>query len=181
MPKVTAQASPVSSALKPTPAAMPSGSLCKATAITKSNMRFREALLRCSSWSRPVILCMCGVTKSSRFKNNAPTATPTTASHQSAAPACSTAGTIRPRVAAASITPAQNPSTASFHLWGSSLMPKPIMAPITVAKLSPAALSHTCVIIVQFLYSQVSPSTTEPCGSWCSPCLWHQQSRHSHQ
>ena len=176
MPKVTAQASLVSSALNPTPAAMPSGSLCRAIAITNSSMRSIEALLRCSSWSRPVILCMCGVTQSSTFRNRTPATTPITGSHQPP-PACSRAGTIKPSEAAASMMPAQKPSTASFHLCGNSLMPNPISAPITVAMLSPAALNHTCDIdytpnlyfsswAVWFFVSTLPmASTITPCSS----------------
>ena len=58
MPKETDQsvAEPVA-ALMLTPAAMPSGSLCNAIAMTKRRTWLRVLLLRCSSGSRPVMVC----------------------------------------------------------------------------------------------------------------------------
>ena len=143
IPKLTAQAELLSAALNPTPAAIPSGNLCRAIASTNSSTRFSEALLRCSSSSSPVSLCICGVSRSSTFRNSIPPITPISTSHQRPIPACSAAGRISPTVDAASITPAQKPSTASFHLCGSALMKNPKSDPITVARLSPAALSQT--------------------------------------
>ena len=55
----------------------------------------------------------------------------------------SAAGKIKPWMEAASITPAQNPSTVSFHLWGNCLKKKPIIEPSTVARQSPMALYIT--------------------------------------
>ena len=143
IPKLTAQAELLSAALNPTPAAIPSGNLCKAMARTKSSTRFSEALLRCSSSSSPVSLCRCGVSRSSTFRNSIPAMTPASTSHHRPIPASSAAGTISPTVDAASITPAQKPSTASFHLCGSDLMKNPKTDPMTVARQSPAALIQT--------------------------------------
>ncbi len=90
-----------------TPAAIPSGSLCIAMAITKSSILFRLLLLWCSSGSSPVMWCRCGVTRSRTFRKSAPAITPTTTTHQPEAPPLSRAGSISPRVEAASMTPAQ--------------------------------------------------------------------------
>lgn len=116
IPNDTVHAFEMSVELNPTPAAMPSGSLWSAMAMTNSIIRFNDELLVCCSGSSPVMWCMCGVTKSRRLRNIAPTITPIATNHHCPLPACSAAGTMSPRTDAASITPAQKPMTVSFHL-----------------------------------------------------------------
>ena len=166
MPRVTAH-DVTSSPFMLTPAAMPSGNLCMAMAMTKSMMRFSDALLRCSSVSRPVMVCMWGVTRSMTFRKKAPAITPITIPHQGIpSPVASKAGTISPMVDAASIIPAQYPRTVSFHLCGNSFIKKPSTEPSMVAPHSPAALISTCCIVcVLFIilpqrYNKISKTRT---------------------
>ena len=151
-PRVTLQAALSLSLLKLTPAAMPSGSLCIAMAKIKRRILFICSLFACSSGSRPVSLCKCGVILSSKLKNKAPSITPIATCHQPALPAISVAGRIRPITDAASIMPAQNPIIISFHLWLSPLNESPIIEPITDERHKPTAEIQTDCIFYYLLY-----------------------------
>jgi hypothetical protein len=70
----------------------------------------------------------------------APAITPRRISHHPEVPAPSIAGTIKPRVAAASMIPAQYPIMMSDHLWDTFLTAKPMQAPIIVEPHRAAAL-----------------------------------------
>ena len=103
---------------KPTPAAMPSGKLWIPIAITKSNTLFiRLVCSGCASCSTPANLCKCGVTLSKRFKQNAPQKMPAIViSKPSLPPPYSNEGSIKPMIAAHSITPAAKERTISLNL-----------------------------------------------------------------
>ena len=131
---------------KPTPAAMPSGRLCIAIAITKSSTRFRLVLL-CSSISGPIILCKCGTSLSIRFRHNAPAKIPPIVNNSLYFPPNSKEGTISPITAAASITPAAKARTISENLCDRFLNKKPIPAPMNVAPPTPRAVKRTISIL----------------------------------
>ena len=163
MPIVTAQSMlPDASWFIVTPAAIPSGSLWMAIAITKSSTPLSLWLLLCSSGSSPVIVCICGVKISSRLRKRAPATTPMlTQSHPSVMPesiVISKAGSISPTVQAESIMPAQKPRMVSFHLCGRSFIRNPNIAPTIVAPHNPAALSHTTFIICNFICRSILQS-----------------------
>ena len=99
---------------KLTPAAIPSGKLCIAIAVTKSKTLL-NLLLACfsSSSAVPINLCKCGTALSIKFKNNAPEKIPTSVINSAKSNPLSSDGIISPNIEAESITPAANDKTIS--------------------------------------------------------------------
>lgn len=115
---------------KITPTAMPSGMLCKVTAIDNIVLRC-HCLLGESPSGVSAPMCKCGISVSSNNRNNIPATNPTAAGSHSLRPALtdiSIDGKMSDHMLAATITPDAKPSSSFLTLAAISVRSKNTMA-----------------------------------------------------
>ena len=124
---------------KPTPAAIPSGRLCRAIAIMNRYTLFVSS----PAAESPALLQSRGVIESIRPTHAAPENKPRQQTNTPSLPPYSTDGRIRLIIADASITPAANAKKQSFNALDTLFSTRPKILPKIVAPPTPKAVIKT--------------------------------------